>query len=109
MLVCRSILILNNVRIHWNDEFIQMCDAVKIILARLSSYSSDFNFIKTFFSLLKAWIRRNEELARSYTAEYDDFEQFLQNAIKEQRIKLSDSRNLFREIEIQYFTVNLNE
>ncbi len=100
MLVCRSILILNNARIHWNDELIQMCDAVKIILARLSSYSFDFNLIETSFSLLKAWIKRNEELARSYTTEYDDFEQFLQDAIKEQRIKLNDSKNLFREAEI---------
>jgi transposase len=104
----KSILILNHARIHWNDDLIQMCDAIEIILARLSSYSSDFNLIETFFSLLKTWIKRNEELTRSYTIEYDDFEQFLQNAIKEQRIKLSDSKNLFREIEIQYFTVNLN-
>ncbi len=50
----RSILILNNARIHWNDDLIQMCDAIEIILARLSSYSFDFNLIETFFSLLKA-------------------------------------------------------
>jgi transposase len=104
----RSILILNNARIHWNDDLIQMCDAVEIILARLSLYSSDFNLIETFFSLLKAWIKRNEKLARSYTVEYDDFEQFLQDAIKEQRTRLSDSKNLFREAEIQYLTVSLN-
>jgi transposase len=104
----KSILILNNARIHWNDDLIQMCDAIEIILARLSLYSSDFNLIETSFSLLKAWIRKNEELARSYTVEYDDFEQFLQDAIKEQRTRLSDSKNLFREAEIQYFTINLN-
>jgi transposase len=108
MLICRSVLILNNVRIHWNDDLIQMCDAVEIILARLSSYSSDFNLIETSFALLKAWIRRNEELARSYTAEYDDFEQFLQDAVKE-RSKVKDSENLFRSAEIQYLTVNLDE
>jgi transposase len=108
MLVCRSILILNNARIHWNDEFIQMCDAVEVILTRLSSYSSDFNLIETSFALLKAWIRRNEKLVKSYTAEYDDFEQFLQDAIKDQNIKLRNSKNLFRLTEIQYFTINLN-
>jgi transposase len=86
-----------------------MCDAVEVILARLSSYSSDFNLIETSFSLLKAWIRRNEELARSYTAEYDDFGQFLQDAVKEQRTRLSDSGNLFRGAGIQYLTVNLDE
>jgi transposase len=104
----KSILILNNARIHWNNDLIQMCNAIEIILRDLSSYSSDFNLIETSFSLLKAWIRKNEKLARSYTIEYDDFEQFLQDAIKEQRIKLSDSKNLFRKIEIQYLTVNLN-
>jgi transposase len=108
MLVCRSILILNNARIHWNDELIQICDVVEIILARLSSYSSDFNLIETSFALLKAWIRRNEELMKSYTTEYDDFEQFLQNAIKDQNTKLKNSKNLFKLIEIQYFTVNLD-
>ncbi len=45
---------------------------------------------------------------KSYTAEYDDFEQFLQDAIKDQNIRLSDSKNLFKLIEIQYFTANLN-
>jgi transposase len=108
MLICRSILILNNARIHWNDDLIQMCDAVEIILARLPSYSSDFNLIETSFTLLKAWIRRNKELPRSYTAEYDDFEQFLRDAIKE-RSKVKDPENLFRSAEIQYLIVNLDE
>jgi transposase len=85
-----------------------MCDETEIILTRLSSYSSDFNLIKTSFALLKAWIKRNEESMKSYTAEYDDFEQFLQNAIKNQNIKLRNSKNLFKLIEIQYLTVNLN-
>ncbi len=45
---------------------------------------------------------------KSYTVEYDDFEQFLQDAIKDQNTRLSDSKNLFRLTEIQYLTVNLN-
>jgi hypothetical protein len=85
-----------------------MCNAVKIILARLSLYSFDFHLIETFFFLLKAWIRKNKDLARLYTTEYDDFEQFLQDAIKEQRTKLSDSKIKFRKTEIQYLTINLN-
>ncbi len=85
-----------------------MCDAVDVILARLSSYSSDFNLIEISFSLLKTWIKRNEKLTQSYTTEYEEFEQFLRNAIKEQSTRLKDSRNLFKETEIQYFTINLN-
>jgi hypothetical protein len=45
---------------------------------------------------------------KSYTAEYDDFEQFLQNAIKDQNTRLKNSKNLFRLTEIQYLTVNLD-
>jgi hypothetical protein len=45
---------------------------------------------------------------KSYTTEYDDFEQFLQDAIKDQNIRLRNSKNLFRLTEIQYFTINLN-
>jgi hypothetical protein len=45
---------------------------------------------------------------KSYTAKYDDFEQFLQDAIKDQNIRLRNSRNLFKLTEIQYLTVNLN-
>jgi hypothetical protein len=33
---------------------------------------------------------------------------FCRNAIKDQNVKLSDSKNLFKLIEIQYFTINLN-
>jgi hypothetical protein len=47
-------------------------------------------------------------MTRLYTAEYDDFEQFLRNAIKDQNARLSDSKNLFKLTEIQYFTINLN-
>jgi hypothetical protein len=46
-------------------------------------------------------------MTRSYTAEYDDFGQFLRDAIKE-RSKVRNSENLFRSAEIQYFTVNLD-
>ncbi len=84
-----------------------MCDAIEVILARLSSYSSDFNLIDIFFALLKTWIRRNENMTRSYTIEYDEFEQFLRDAVKK-RSRMRYSRNLFREIEIQYLTVHLN-
>jgi transposase len=101
----RSVLVLNNARIHWNDELIQMCDEVGVILARLPSYFSDFNSIEITFALLKAWIRRNEELSLSYTDEYEGFGQFLRDAVKEIS-KLGDSGNLFRLAGIQYLTLS---
>jgi hypothetical protein len=47
-------------------------------------------------------------MTRSYTAEYDDFGQFLRDAVKDQNARLNDSGNLFRLTGIQYLTVNLD-
>jgi transposase len=101
----RSVLVLDNARIHWNDELLQMCDEAGVILARLPPYSPDFNPIETTFALLKAWIRRNGELSLSYTDEYGGFGQFLRDAVKETS-KLGDSGNLFRLAGIQYPTLS---
>ncbi len=46
-------------------------------------------------------------MTRSYTVEYDDFEQFLRDAVKE-RNKMKNSKNSFKEAEIQYLTINLD-
>jgi transposase len=39
-----------------------MCDAAGVVLAFLPPYSPDLNPIEEFFSELKAWIKRNNEL-----------------------------------------------
>ncbi len=84
-----------------------MYNVVEVILTRLSSYTSDFNLIEIFFALLKTWIRKNEDMTRSYTTEYDDFKQFLRDAVKK-RSRMKNSRNLFKEAEIQYLTIDLD-
>lgn len=83
-----------------------MYEAANVILARLSSYFPDFNPIETSFALLKAWIRRNEKLSLSYTKEYEGFEQFLRDAVKESS-RLGNSRNLSRLTDIKYPTLGL--
>lgn len=80
-----------------------MCQAEDVTLARLPPYSPDFNPIETSFALLKAWIRRHEELAASY-AECGDFEKFLEDAVREQ-MRTEDPRNLFRLAGIEYPTI----
>ena len=72
----RSVLVLDNASIHWNQELIQMCETANVTLARLPPYSPDFNPIETSFALLKAWIRRNGEMSLSYTEEYGDSDNF---------------------------------
>ena len=49
----RSMLMLNNAKIHWNEKLIEMCEIADVILIRLFSYFSDFNSIETSFALLK--------------------------------------------------------
>ena len=96
----RSVLMMNNAKIHWSEKFIEMCKKTNVLIARLSSYFSDFNSIETSFTLLKSWIRRNDEMTAVYTNEYEEFEQFLKNAIKIQSEE--NSRNLFYHCEIKY-------
>jgi transposase len=104
----RSVLVLDNARIHWNVELIEMCEEVGVTLARLPPYSPDFNPIETSFALLKAWIRRNGETSLSYTEEYGGFGQFLRDAVKEnRRLGLGDPGTLFRAAGIQYPTIDL--
>ena len=38
----RSVLVLDNASIHWNQELIQMCETANVTLARLPPYSPDF-------------------------------------------------------------------
>ena len=80
-----------------------MCEDAEVILARLPSYSPDFNPIETFFAFLKAWIRRNGHMAVEYTEEYGGFGQFLEDAVKEQG-STGDPGNLFRLAGIEYPT-----
>lgn len=93
-------LILDNARIHWNSELIEMCEDADVTLARLPPYSPDFNPIETSFALLKAWIRRHGELVASY-AECGEFGKFLKDAIREQK-EVEAPKNLFRLAGIDY-------
>ena len=43
-----------------------MCDNAGVLLKYLPPYSPDFNPIEEAFAELKAWIKRNNELAEGY-------------------------------------------
>ena len=91
----RSMLMLNNAKIQWNEELIEMCETTNVILIWLFSYFFNFNLIKTLFVLLKTWIKKNKK----QTELFDNFEKFLKSAIKEQT-NVKNSKNLFRLIDI---------
>ena len=71
-----SVLVMDNCRIHHHHDVQRACDEAGVILIYLPPYSPDLNPIEELFSVLKAWIKKNMELAQSM-----DFEKFLHLAI----------------------------
>lgn len=69
----RSVLILDNARIHQAPELKPMCEEISIELAYLPRYSPDYNAIEESFSGLKAWMRRNRELVDSFTPFFEGY------------------------------------
>ena len=57
----------------------ELCDAYGVMLEFLPLYSPDFNPIEATFHDLKAWIRRNNQLA----SDYGDFGGFLEYAVSQ--------------------------
>ena len=50
-----------------------MCEKTGVLLANLLTYLYDFNLIKTFFSFLKSYIRRYNQLANIYRPKHDRY------------------------------------
>ncbi len=65
----RSILILDNAKIHMYAEFEGLVHATGALLFFLPPYSPQLNPIETGFSLLKRWIQRNAHLAFQHAPE----------------------------------------
>ncbi len=92
----RSVMIINNARIHQSAELDELCESFEMHLVKLSFYSSDYNLIESSFSVLKAWIKRNDELVRWYDESNERFDEFLRVAVRSQRERVDDSETLFR-------------
>ncbi len=91
-----SVMIMNNARIHQSAELDELCESFEMHLVKLSLYSSDYNFIESSFSVLKAWIKRNDQLVRWYDEFNKRFDEFLKVTVKSQRKWVDDSEALFR-------------
>ena len=55
-----------------------MCKEASVVFTFLSPYSLDFNPIEESFAQLKAWIKKNREMA----AQFDNYEDFLHFGLK---------------------------
>ena len=90
-----SMMIMNNARIHQSAKLNELCESFEMHLVKLSLYSSDYNFIESLFSMLKAWIKRNNKLVRWYDESNEKFDEFLKIAVRSQRERVDDSETLF--------------
>ena len=99
----RSIIVMDNARIHQSIELDQLCGAAGVLLVKLPPYSPDFNPIETSFSVLKQWMKRNTELIQYYTEERGGFGEFICAAIRAQNEdQRGDPGALFRASGIDY-------
>ena len=96
----RSVLVMDNAKIHHDEELLRICGEVGVLVEYLPPYSPDFNPIELSFSILKAWIKRNTDLAASYAAS-NAFGDFLQLAVEAQE-GTYDAGNLYRKAGIRY-------
>ena len=55
-----SILILDNAKIHHDQELLDYLDAFEVKVEFLPSYSPDFNPIETAFSTIKQFLKRHQ-------------------------------------------------
>ncbi len=107
-----SMMIMNNVKIHQSTKLNELYESFKMHLVKLSFYSSDYNFIENSFSVLKAWIKRNDQLVQWYDKFNKKFNEFLKVAIKSQRKWIDDSEALFHLTDIVHifkWYLNINK
>ena len=60
-----SVIVMDNARIHHDDELIALLEGLGCRIVFLPPYSPDFNPIETAFSTVKSWIRRNRDFMES--------------------------------------------
>ena len=56
-----SVLVLDNARIHYDEEWISIVEGLGGRVLFLPPYSPDFNPIETIFSVIKAWLKRHRD------------------------------------------------
>ena len=95
-----SVIIIDNCKIHWSPELKEMCQEAGVRLEYLPPYSPDLNPIETSFAVLKAWIRRHQDVAELYSTD-NIYGEFLNLAVEAQE-EWSEAGNLFRLAGIEY-------
>jgi transposase len=75
-----SVLIMDNASIHRGPEIREMYAEFGVLLEYTPPYSPDYNPIEEPFAELKAWMRRNRELAEAFGP--DEYGEFIELAVR---------------------------
>ena len=73
-----SVIVMDNARIHHDNELVALLEGLGCHVVFLSPYSPDFNPIEEAFAELKAWMKKNYLLADGY----EIFQGFLEAGLK---------------------------
>ena len=65
-----SILIMDNARIHHDDDLVAAVEDIGCRILYLPPYSPDLNPIETAFSALKSWLKRYRDLVNYFDPIY---------------------------------------
>ena len=61
-----SVIILDNAKIHHNEDLIEYLQAFGIHVEFLSPYSPDLNPIETAFSVMKSFLKNNRDFIENF-------------------------------------------
>jgi transposase len=65
-----SVLVMDNARIHHNDDLVAAVEDIGGRVLYLPPYSPDLNPIETAFSAMKSWLRRYRDFANYFDPKY---------------------------------------
>jgi transposase len=65
-----SVLVMDNARIHHNDNLVEAVENIGGKILYLPPYSPDFNPIETAFSALKSWLKRYRDFSNHFDPKY---------------------------------------
>ena len=61
-----SVLIMDNAKIHHDEEMINLIERIGCRILFLPPYSPDYNPIELAFSTLKSWLKANRDFVETY-------------------------------------------
>ena len=89
----RSILIMDNARIHHSQALKELCKEANVQLEFLPPYSPDYNPIEASFAILKRWIKRHFKRAERYEEAEGGYGAFLEDAVRSIQQEYSGKKN----------------